>query len=59
MHDPECELRRIHLPRTSVHKGKEKGRSSYAPAPRLTAYTTRGVGRSVGFIPCSCLVAYR
>jgi hypothetical protein len=32
MRDREYELRRISLPRTSVNKGKKKGRSTIAPA---------------------------
>jgi hypothetical protein len=29
MHDPASELRRIPLPRTSVNKGRKKGRRGY------------------------------
>jgi hypothetical protein len=32
MQDPVCELPRINIPRTSVNRGKQKGRSQDAPA---------------------------
>ena len=35
MQDPASKLRRIPLPRTSVNKGKRKGRGCYAPALRM------------------------
>jgi hypothetical protein len=36
MHDHASELRRIPIPRTSMNKGKRKGRGCYTPALRTT-----------------------
>ena len=33
MHDPANGLRRIHIPRTPVNKGMDKGRGCYEPWP--------------------------
>jgi hypothetical protein len=37
---PKGEVRRISIPRTSVNKGKKKGRSCYAPTLRKTLQLT-------------------
>ncbi len=49
MHDPASGLRRIHLPGSSVNKGKKGGR--HCPPPRKTALRSRARrGRSYGIL---------
>src|SRR5215212_4537486 len=54
---PKGDLRRIHLPRTQVNKGKEKGRSCQAPTCSLTSLiaSQQELRRAAGRAPRSSM----